>query len=136
MKTTTLRKERTALSLFLLLFFCGVNMFAFGSVSQVGSAAAQPLTAGEKTEDPDRSDPSGEGLSDRKSFFESKGGSPIFEKEDEDMLNAPPTFDDGEIHPPGGQVNPKLSMGDAFPELLLLVFGYTVIRLFRNKRIV
>ena len=126
-----LRKKVTVFGLFLLLFFTGAHVLAF-DVSTSNQETFAPFSVNEEKKE-GVSDQSSEGILDRKTFQESDVGL-VFEKENDGMLKAPPTFDDGGTYPPGGQVNPILPLNNGALALLAAVFIYAVIRLFRLFR--
>ena len=126
MKKSVLRKKIILSCLFFILFFCGTGAVVSSSESVRGKITYANLFADEVKEEKE-SKITSEKFFDKKSLFESEE-SDVFEKDD-DILNAPPDLGEGTF-PPGGQVNPDLPLGDAYPVLFLLVFLYGCYRLF------
>jgi len=123
-----MKMKMTVSCLFLLLFFGSVNVFAFTHTVSEQTLYAQVFT--EEVEQPTEL-PASDGILDKKSFIETDGA-PAFEKDDDNILKGPPTFDDDDLYPPGGQVNPKLPLGGGLIVLLALAGVYTFIR--KRKR--
>ena len=122
----------TILSLFLLFFFGGIHVFAFDAFS-TGQDRHVTTPTGKGITD-ENSNQSSESILEQKTFPESD--EPIFERGNDGVLKAPPTFDDGETYPPGGQVNPRLPLSNDLAILFSAGFIYAIIRLLRNRKIV
>ena len=133
MKRVLLQRKMTISCLFLLFFFGGVHVFAFDTFPSNQETYVPNPGDEEKTEG--TSNQSSGSILEKKTFPESDE-SFVFEKGDDGMLKAPPTFDDGGTYPPGGQVNPILPLNDGFSVLLSAVFIYAIIRLLRSRKIV
>ena len=128
-----LRRKMMISGLFLLFFFWGTHVFAFDTFLSNQETYVPNFGDEEKTEG--ISNQSSGSILEKKTFPESDG-SFVFEKENDGMLKAPPTFDDGGTYPPGGQVNPILPLNNSFEVLLTAVFIYAIIRLLRSRKIV
>ena len=127
-----LQKKMTIFGLFLLFFFGGIHVFAFDTFSTDRDRHVSTPTGKGITDE--NSNQSSESILEQKTFPESD--EPIFERGNDGVLKAPPTFDDGETYPPGGQVNPKLPLTGGIAVLLSACFVYMIIRLLRRKKIV
>lgn len=116
-----MQKKLIITRLLIVLFYMTgafVSANAFGSDKNIYAQVFSDETGTEK-----KQDDAFENTLNERSFFESTESS-IFENED-DILKAPPKFEDDGTHPPGGQGNPTLSLNNFYPLLLIAcLFGF------------
>ncbi|MCL1942707.1 MAG: hypothetical protein FWF54_04055 [Candidatus Azobacteroides sp.] len=133
MKIFKLINHKAVLALVLFLFLITGKTTGIRASSSEGAFYAQtlfkndaPAPSGKESEEAKPS----QSILDKKSVFESS--SPIFEKDQDQQLKAPPNFGDGGNYNPGGQVSPnspQLPLNDSYIFWAILIFCYVLYRI-------